>query len=140
MTRIFAAAAAALFLMPASPASADGALAVGSTENIVKDGIAMGYSLDKDSEADAGKVALGECKDFKAKKAAQQCRVIGTFKNECFAVAMDPKDGTTGVGWAIAARKPVAETRALESCKATAGAARVNYCAVSESDCDGSAK
>lgn len=140
MTRILAAAAAAFIAMHASPASADGALAVGTTENISRDGIAFGFGRNLGSEAEASKVALGECKEFKAKKAAQQCRVIGTFKNECFAVAFDPKDGTTGAGWAIAASKKVAELRAVESCKATAGAARVNYCAVSESECDGTAK
>ena len=84
-----------------SPAAADGALAVGSTSDVAKDGIA-----------------------------------VGTFKGECYAVSFDPKPGTPGAGWAIAATKETAEERALENCKATAGAARREFCKIEESKCD----
>ena len=61
---------------------------------------------------------------------------VGTFKGECYAVSFDPKPGTPGAGWAIAATKETAEERALENCKATAGAARREFCKIEESKCD----
>jgi hypothetical protein len=62
--------------------------------------------------------------------------VIATFHNECYAVSLDPKPGTPGAGWAIAADKETAEQRALAHCRLTAGSNREKFCEVSESNCD----
>lgn len=140
MNRIVGAAAAACIVaLATAPAAAEGALAVGSTGNITADGVAVGWSYNY-PEGQAVNLAIDKCKAFKAPRATPHCRLIGTFKDECFAVALDPKDGTPGVGWAFAPDKSRAETRAMESCKATAGASRRDYCKVSNSGCDGTAK
>jgi hypothetical protein len=120
-----------------SPAGADGALAVGSTADVAKDGIAVGTSINYKTAAEARDAALKRCKDYKpAPKAAAQCRSVGTFRGECYAVSFDPKPGTPGAGWAIASTKDLAEERALENCKTTAGADRQDACRIEESKCD----
>ena len=84
----------------------------------------------------AARAAFRELKDKGAPKASDLCRVIATFHNECYAVSLDPKAGTPGAGWAIAADKETAEERALAHCKLTAGPDRAQYCEMSESNCD----
>jgi Domain of unknown function (DUF4189) len=124
-----------------SPAAAFGALAVGSTSNVSKDGIAMGTAINHKTESEARRSALEYCKTYeRAKKAAAQCRVIGSFKDECYAISFDPKPQTPGAGWAIAATKTTAEQRAIENCKATAGSDRREFCKIDEAKCDGNAK
>ena len=128
---------AAATIAASSPAGADGALAVGSTSDVAKDGIADGTSVNYKSVAEAREAALKRCREYKpAPKAAAMCQSVGTFKGECYAVSFDPKPGTPGAGWAIAATKDVAEERALENCKATAGASRRDFCKIEESKCD----
>lgn len=132
----FIAAAAAVAVL-VSPAAADGALAVGSTSNVSRDGIAFGTAVRYKSTPSARDEALSKCQSYKpAPKAAAQCRLVGTFKGECWAIAMDPKPGTPGAGWAIAKDKETSEQRALDACKATAGADRRDECKVDSSDCD----
>ena len=121
-----------------SPAGADGALAVGSTANVVKDGIAVGTSVNYESANAAVEAALTRCRGYKpAPKAATLCRSVGTFKNECYAVSFDPKEGTPGAGWAIAPTKELAEERAMAYCQVTAGEDRRDFCKIEESKCDG---
>ena len=121
-----------------SPALADGALAVGSTSDVAKDGIAVGTSINYKTANEAEQAALKRCKDYKpAPKAAAQCRSVGTFRGECYAVSFDPKEGTPGAGWAIAATKAQAEERAIANCQITAGESRRDFCRIEESKCDG---
>ncbi|HLH90542.1 MAG TPA: DUF4189 domain-containing protein [Xanthobacteraceae bacterium] len=120
-------------------ANAFGALAVGQTNSVAKDGIAMGTSWNWGSADEANDHALQNCRKWKDKgapKAADLCRVIATYHNECYAVSLDPKPGTPGAGWAIAADKETAEERAIAHCKLTAGPDREKYCELSESNCD----
>ena len=120
-----------------SPARADGALAVGSTSDVAKDGIAVGTSINYKTAEEAAQAALRRCRDYKpAPKAAAQCRSVGTFRGECYAVSFDPKEGTPGAGWAIAATKELAEQRALANCQTTAGEGRRDFCRIEESKCD----
>ena len=120
-----------------SPAAANGALAVGTTSNVVKDGVAFGTAINYQTEAEARTAALENCKKFKgAPLAAAQCRLVGAFKGECYGIAMDPKAGTPGAGWAIAATKTMAEQRAIDNCKETAGSDRREFCEVAEAKCD----
>jgi hypothetical protein len=127
----------AMAAMFASPASADGALAVGSTSDVAKDGIAVGTSINYKTAEEARAAALRRCREYKpAPKAAAMCQSVGTFRGECYAVSFDPKPGTPGAGWAIASTKDLAEERALENCKATAGGSRREYCRIEESKCD----
>jgi hypothetical protein len=118
-------------------ALADGALAVGSTADVAKDGIAVGTSINYKTADEAAQAALRRCRDYKpAPKAAAQCRSVGTFRGECYAVSFDPKEGTPGAGWAIAATKAQAEERAIANCQLTAGEGRRDFCRIEESKCD----
>jgi hypothetical protein len=120
-----------------APARADGALAVGSTSDVAKDGIAVGTSINYKTADEAAQAALRRCRDYKpAPKAAAQCRSVGTFRGECYAVSFDPKEGTPGAGWAIAATKELAEQRAIANCQTTAGEGRRDFCRIEESKCD----
>ena len=77
-------------------------------------------------------------------QAKELCKVIATFSNQCFAIALDPKDGTPGVGWSIAENLQMADKQALDQCRTTAGPTRVGFCVIVSPDhdhgCDGSAK
>ena len=129
---------AAIAAMASSPAGADGSLAVGSTADVAKDGIAIGTSINYKTLSEAEQAALEKCRNYKpAPKAAAQCRPVGTFKDECYAISFDPKAGTPGAGWAIAATKALAEERATANCQITAGEGRRDFCRIEESKCDG---
>src|SRR5882672_4279902 len=96
----------AVAAVASTPAGADGALAVGSTSDVAKDGIAVGTSVNYKSSTEAREAALKRCREYKpAPKAAAMCQSVGTFKGECYAVSFDPKPGTPGAGWAIASTK-----------------------------------
>jgi hypothetical protein len=124
-------------VLASSPVRADGALAVGSTADVVKDGIAVVTSVNYKTADEAVDAALQRCRNYKpAPKAAALCQSVGSFKGECYAVSFDPKPGTPGAGWAIAPSKDLAEHRALTNCKITAGADRAEFCKVEESKCD----
>lgn len=120
-------------------AAADGALAVGLPEDVAKTGFAFGWATNRSSGAEARQAALDFCSRAKdASPAARKlCRVFGTFKGQCVAVAMDPKDGTPGVGWAMSTEKSWAEAEALDACRETAGSNRQGECKLSASACDG---
>jgi hypothetical protein len=128
----------ALVAMAASAAAlADGALVVGSTADVAKDGVAIGTSVNYKTREAAEQAALEHCRAYKsAPKAAAQCRPAGTFKGECYALALDPQEGTPGAGWAIATTKALAEQRAIAQCQITAGEGRRDFCRLAESKCD----
>jgi hypothetical protein len=121
----------------ASAAWAEGAIAVGASGNFAKDGFAFGGSINKATMSEARDQALSTCRKYEgAPKMAAICKVIATFSRECYALSFDPKPGTPGVGWAIAADKETAEDRAQRNCEATAGAGRRDFCKVNQSYCD----
>jgi hypothetical protein len=137
---VVAAALAAAAIVYAPGALAEGAFALGSSGDIAKDGVSYGYSTNHATPSDAIENALSECRAGKnAPKMAEICRIVTTFKNECIAIAWDPKPGTPGIGIAFATDKANAETRALEFCKMTAGTDRRTACVVDKSRCDGQA-
>jgi hypothetical protein len=120
---------------PAGSAWADGALAVGSTGDVVRDGIAFGMVIDE-PKATAAVKALERCRTFKARAAAERCSVVATFTGECFAVAYDPKPGTPGAGWGIGPDQATANGKAVAMCEQTAGPERKGYCRVESAGCD----
>ena len=123
--------------------AAEGALAVGLPADVAKEGFAFGYALEKSSAAEARAAALADCRAESPgvdKRAQALCAPIGSFRNKCFAVAMDPKDATPGVGWAIAPSLRAASSGALAKCAATAGDDRRDACQVTHAKCDGAAK
>ena len=142
--------AAAIFIVcligaPAWPthSAAEGALAVGLPADVAKQGFAFGFAIDKATAEEARAAALADCRAESPgvdKRAQALCAPVGSFRNQCFAVAMDPKDATPGVGWSVAADKEAAAREALARCVATAGDDRRDACEVTHSGCDGNAK
>jgi hypothetical protein len=117
-------------------AAAEGAMALGVTGNITKDGYAIGINVNSSSEAEARDAALKYCRTHGGDVAHAKCEIFATFHNQCAAEAEDPKPGTPGAGWAIAADKATAEKMAMTNCLATAGD-RGSFCKVVTSVCDG---
>jgi hypothetical protein len=118
-----------------APALADGAIAAGSTGNVVRDGIAFGWTVNEAKEA-AIQTAISHCRTFEARAAANRCQVVATFSGECFAIAYDPKPGTPGAGWGVGSDQLAANQKAIAMCEESAGPARKGYCRVERFGCD----
>lgn len=132
---LFALALAAPLLAP-NPSAAKGALAVGSTGNVTKDGISLGDGYNYSTTQGAEERAMAECHKFGGPNSRANCMIVATFKGQCDAIALDPARGTPGAGWAIAEDMKTAESRALANCQATAGASRRPFCKITLSHCD----
>ena len=118
-------------------AMAEGALAFGSTGDILKDGFAFGYANNWRTSEKAAAEALRQCQTFKdAKKAAAKCKVVATYRRECVAVAFDPKISKGGVGWAVGPSEEAVKARAVAACQGTADAGRAQFCKVDKFYCD----
>lgn len=103
----------------------------------MKEGFSYGSAYNYSTEEEARTKALERCRSTKSDFRRKLCTVVATFNGQCIAVAMDPKDGTPGVGWSIAETKEVAERHALAKCKATAGPGRRDECRVEQgAGCD----
>ena len=126
----------------ASPARAEGAIAVGMPADVAQQGVAFGWVVGYATRQDAEREALKQCHNFKDAPESTRalCAVMRTFKNECFAIALDPEAGTPGVGWAILPTSQAAQSKAMADCRATAGSTRERFCKVTSARCDGSAK
>lgn len=111
---------------------AEGALAVAQPPNVVKTGFAYGTAWNYATAEEARNEAMRRCRLTDSETRRALCKVIRTFNKECVAVAMDPKDGTPGVGWAIEASAEKAEASAVAECRATAGPSRRQFCKVSD--------
>ena len=119
-------------------AVADGAVAMGTTGNVVKHGIAFGLVVNEPKDK-AGDLALARCRAFvkgSSPEATQQCKLVATFSRECFAVAYDPQPGTPGAGWGVGKDQIDANMKAMRMCEATAGPGRGRFCQVETGACD----
>jgi hypothetical protein len=124
-------ACAAAWVMAPNPSRAEGALAMGYSGNVTKDGIAVGTAWNEPNKERARALALKRCQDYKpAPKMAARCKVITTFSRSCAATAFDPKFGTPGAGVALGPDKDSAEAMALAMCEVTAGPGRLTACIV----------
>jgi hypothetical protein len=118
-------------------AAAEGAMAVGITGDVAKDGYSIGMSVDHPTEDAARKGALEWCRTHGGSPQTEaKCEVIIVFHRQCAAEAQDPEPGTPGAGWAVAADVETAKTVALTNCRASAGKSRMNYCKVVGTNCD----
>ena len=118
-------------------AGAWGAIAVGQSGNIAQDGFAFGGAINQPTEDAAKKSAVDTCSRFTgAPKMAAQCAVVQSFHGQCYSMAEDPEAGTPGAGWAVGPDASSAEQKAMDICRQTAGASRVQYCKTSETFCD----
>jgi Domain of unknown function (DUF4189) len=133
--------AAGCLILSAGPVAADGAVAIGVPKNVVKEGVAQGYSIRAKTREDARKVAMAYCTDVKksSKAAVALCKVVQDFHDQCVAFALDPEPGTPGYGWGLGPDKAGAEKVALTMCYGNAGANRHDFCKAMASDCDGTA-
>jgi Domain of unknown function (DUF4189) len=94
---------AAFFLIAAfGGAQAAGALAVGSCG-------AYGYGYDFHKEADARAAAMRKC-------TGNGCKVVGTIRRGCAAMAVDVKHPCGSFGWAIDSHLGRAENLSLRRC------------------------
>jgi len=120
-----------------SLAVADGVLAIGVTSPITQGGVTYGYVRNFSPRAAAQAAALDTCRKLaNVREAADNCRVVGLFTDQCFAIAFVPQ-AATGLGWAIDTDKREAERRAMNDCAAAAGEHR-DQCRIVQSRCDGS--
>ena len=124
----------------AAPSIAAGAIAVGRPANVAKQGISMGFSTNRSTVEEARSRAMTLCRDSGTFASSALCEVVATFENQCVAVAIDPKVGTPGFGWAVADTEREAKNKALSNCRETAGPTRGAACNISDSYCDASAK
>jgi Domain of unknown function (DUF4189) len=134
-------------MLQANASLADGAVAVGLPSDVARDGFAVGHQVNAPDMETARKEAIAGCQRSigASEKAKTLCKIVATFQNQCFAVAIDPKDGTPGVGWAIEQDSTLAEKEAVAQCRTTAGTGREQFCVVMRDkgkniDCDGNAK
>ncbi len=118
--------------------NAEGAIAVGLPGNVAKDGVSLGMRKDSKTMEDARAGALENCRTAKeaGEVARKLCKIVATFRNQCYAFAIDPAAGTSGFGWAIANDEPSAKQRALDNCRATSRPARRGACVGTDSGCD----
>jgi len=131
-------AAAALHVLMGEGAVADGAVAVGSTGDVVKHGIAFGMVVNEPKEK-AADLALARCRAFvkgSSPEATARCKVMATFSRECFAVAYDPQPATPGAGWGVGKDQIDANLNAMKMCETTAGPGRARFCQVESGGCD----
>jgi hypothetical protein len=123
--------------------AAEGALAVGLPPDVAAEGFAFGTAINMTNEGQARDQALETCQKPSPgvdKRAQALCAVVQSFRDQCYAVAMDPKDATPGVGWAVAGDSATASRNAMSKCRDTAGPDRRDACEISGAECDGSAK
>jgi len=100
-----------LLFLGVSRAGAWGALAVGvSPDNLQS---AAAPAVGKATEDEAREIALAGCRTAKggADPARSRCTVVGTFQNQCFAIA--------GPGWSIAADEEAARVEAVAKCRSS---------------------
>jgi hypothetical protein len=137
---IFAAAFLVAFFLvgPPSPAISAGALAIGEPKHIEKGGVAVGFAYNYASKDAAEAGALKMCLAFQGAPVATRalCKVVKSYENQCHSIALDPKDGTPGFGWAVMTEQGKADEAALDNCRRTAGKSRVEFCKVTKSACD----
>ena len=141
----FVAAAAVLgglFAFSPLPALAAGAVAVAEPADVARDGYSSGISYNFRTAAEAEDRALRECQSTTdaPPETRKLCRVVRTFEDQCVAVALDPKAGTPGAGWALGASLALARQNALDRCEETAGGDRRGECRVTAEGCDGRAR
>lgn len=104
-------------LLLASPASADGALAVGIPDDGMHKGFAYAFKLNAESAEEARKQALADCREAASKNKVPpgKCRIVEAFKKGCLAVSIDTKG--QWAGWVVSKDEKSARSRALGRCK-----------------------
>ena len=125
---------------------AAGAIAVGLPPDVAYQGFAAGHSVNVADTDTAQQIALDSCRRAigGSDVAKGLCKVVATFSDQCYALAIDPKANTRGVGWAIAENLQKADEQAMDQCRARSAPNRRDHCVVltpaEDHGCDGTAK
>jgi hypothetical protein len=100
----------------ASPAYADGALAVGVSEGGPKNGYAYTMNVRNGSADSAEKAAVEGCRTQAVEYGVQPnlCRVVASFRGRCVSVAFDTVE--RAAGWALGDKKDDAIANAVKKC------------------------
>ena len=125
--------------MGSSRLRAEAALAVGLPGDVAKQGLAMGWALNYPTKEAAQAEALKRCRNFQdaPQSTKDLCKIAESFRHRCLAVALDPENGTTGLGWAVSKDQKQAEDRAIDSCADSSEKKRRDFCRVTVTRCDG---
>lgn len=110
--------ASSVFLS-AIPAAADGAVAMGMPGGDPNNGVRTWIATNEKSVEEASEKAMKGCKAAKNAKVAAACKIVETFRNECFALAVNggATDPVTAVGWGFSSDSKVAVSRAVAQCE-----------------------
>lgn len=129
----------ALAAIGSSRVRAEAALAIGLPGDVAKQGLAMGWALNYPTRQAAQAEALKRCRNFQdaPQSTKDLCKIIESFRQRCLSVALDPENGTTGLGWAVAKDQKQAEDMAMDRCADTSEKKRRDFCRVTLTRCDG---
>lgn len=121
-----------------STVQAHGALALGIPADIGQSGVAVGYAANSPTPERAMERAMARCRDEKNAPADTRalCKVYARFSHRCFAIALDPENGTPGFGWAVEATLEVARANAVGECRRVSSEDRKPHCNVAAEYCD----
>lgn len=140
---IFAAALLGASLGYATSGWAEGALAVGMPDGDPNKGFRWSA---RTNTPDAASEALKSCRESRYPTVGAACKVVGTFRDQCVAIAVsgDPDPApVSAAGWAIATDSATAIKRALAQCDAMRKKGGM-ACVIDNKDhtavCDGKAK
>jgi hypothetical protein len=130
----------------ANSSVADGALAIGMPQGNPNKGFRHSKFVDEPDADTAQSKAMKDCRAAKNPKTGEACRLIGTFHNQCAAVAVNGDVVNNfdapiiAAGWAIASTSAEAANRAIAQCEGMRKG-RAKLCAVEGKIlCDGDAK
>jgi hypothetical protein len=126
------------FSIPSWKAEAAGALALGMTDNLARDGVGITGLPNQPDRETAVREALKSCKESADSPAAgAACKIVATFSGQCFAFsgAKRGKD-LVSVGWGVAPSEKAATTKAIALCRKNAPKRYRSLCAPGFSSCD----
>lgn len=105
--------------MQTGSALAEGAVAMGMPGNDPNNGVRTWIATNEKTAGDASDKALKGCRDSKNPKVVDACKLIETFHDECFALAVNggASDPVTAVGWAFAPESKSAISRSITQCE-----------------------
>jgi Domain of unknown function (DUF4189) len=102
----------------ATPSRAAGALAVGMPEGDPSKGFRWSAYV---NNSDASSLVMKDCRASRNPATGAACKLVGTFRDQCVAIAVsgDPDPApVSAAGWAIAPDSATATSRALAQCEA----------------------
>jgi hypothetical protein len=121
---------------------AEGALAIGMVEGDPAKGFRHSKTV---NDPNAAAEAMKDCRAARSPKVGAACILIGTFADQCAAIAVNGDAANTNApiiaaGWAIAPDRDKASSRAIAQCEAMRKGRRSACQVEGKILCDGAAK